>query len=105
MGTRDLVWTRWWQSSGRGELAELLWRDWDPIFRGMGKSPKDEYESEAEEIGEMLRGGATPEQVAGWLHGVETRMRLHPDDDDQLIDTQVARAIVEWYTTSVPNGP
>ena len=69
----------------------ILWAAWDPI----GRVPRDEYESYAPRIASLLRGGATPDEVAAVLGTIRTEtIGLSADPDRDLI---VAQKLQDWY--------
>jgi hypothetical protein len=58
-------WHMWWKRRGGGGVRRLLMEDWDPI--GVEGIPEaaDEYDSYVGVVGQMLRDGATPDEVEG----------------------------------------
>ena len=64
----DSEWAAWWKRQGEDEPELILWAAWDPI----GRVPRDEYEGYAPRIASLLRGGATPEEVAAVLGTIRT---------------------------------
>ncbi len=87
----DSEWTAWWKRQGEDELRLILWAAWDPI----GRVPRDEYEGYAPRIASLLRGGATPEEVAAVLGTIRTESIGLAADPDR--DLSVAQKLQDWY--------
>lgn len=97
-------WTRWWASGGKSELAALLARHWDPIFRGMRlQAGDDEYIDFADAIGPTLRSGISLDDLQRYLFEAEELMRLKPDEADRRLDKTAATEILDWYQRAAPS--
>lgn len=90
---------RWWSETGERQLRQvLLWR-WDPVgVSAFFPDAADEYDGYAPQIAQLLRGGATPEDLAEHLAGVEREQMGRDVAAERLRD--VAAFLVAWYETS-----
>jgi hypothetical protein len=92
------TWQTWWTERGRDELGELLWQRWDPIGfaspSGHFKPPRDEYMGYVDELGRLLRDGASAADVEAFLSEVvRVRLRLDPELDAAA----VGHELVAWH--------
>ena len=77
MGSKDRRIARVWK-----EIDEIFWKVWDPIGIKDAGAARDEYYGYIGGAFRLLENGATEEQIAGYLHQVETeRMGLTGDID------------------------
>lgn len=80
----------WWTNVGEAELTLILWAAWDPI----GMVPRDEYEWYVPRIFEMLRKGASKEEIAAQLGQWRTeRIGVPANPEHDLI---VAWKLTDW---------
>lgn len=104
--TRDLqptrleprAWARWWRLTGRKDLDRLLRHSWDPI--GLDDEwPDDEYDCMADPLAEMLRRGASIDEIARALSDHRIDHFGAPADPDS--DQRVAAALISWYWADI----
>jgi hypothetical protein len=92
-------WQGWWDERGKRELATLLLERWDAFdLRVIVGNRLDEYESEAEQVGQVLQRGASADAVAEVLDAIVRRNGPAMGDPDNQRDRRAAREIVEWYS-------
>jgi hypothetical protein len=92
-------WQSWWEERGKRELATLLLQRWDAFdLRVIVGNRWDEYEGEAEHVGQVLLRGASADAVAGCLDAIVRRSGPVMGDPDDERDRRAAREIVEWYS-------
>jgi hypothetical protein len=90
-------WNRWWRRRGEAGLRALLMTLWDPIGVAGIPEAKDEYDNYLLQVAKRLRGGASDEELAGYLGDVRVgAMGLSPS---RPADVDVARRIRLWYVS------
>jgi hypothetical protein len=90
-----------WAAEGLRQLRQLLYWRWDPIgVSAAFPRTEDEYDAYASVLISRLRDGASPDDVAAYLHGVER------DDMEQCVSSRdelssFGTHVVEWYQESL----
>lgn len=98
-------WHLWWKRTGARELRRILMEEWDPI--GVADIPEaaDEYDSYLGQIARRLREGASADEVAAFLHEVETvTMGLGSSAEARSRNEALAVRLREWHAASVTRG-
>ena len=81
-----------WRQYGP-ELRLILWAAWDPIGVGV---PLDEYDTYAPQVWELLRSGASEDEVAVHLRRIRERS-ISTGTHEQ--DIHAAEKLWEWWQT------
>jgi len=78
-------------------VRTMLWEDWDPIGVNQFSEASDEYDSYAGEVAELVRRGASEQEMFDWLWSLETgHIGLEGDRDNTQ---QFAAKLQEFATT------
>jgi hypothetical protein len=94
-------WHSWWKRRGRVGIRRVLMKEWDP--RGVEGVPHlaDYYDAYGGVVSELLRDGATAEEIEAYLRNV----REHWMGIDTLAhparERAVAAHLVAWYAESI----
>jgi hypothetical protein len=73
-------WTRWWDETGRHEVADLLLCEWDVLgVEIFEEQAQGESSYEAEQIGSLLREGADRDTAADLLTSLADELKERPD--------------------------
>ncbi len=94
-------WNLWWKRTGERELRQILMDEWDPI--GVADFPEaaDEYDSYLGQIARRLREGASADEIAAFLHEVETvTMGLGSSTEARSRNDALAVRLREWHAAS-----
>lgn len=73
------------------KLGLIPWAAWDPIGDGV---PLDEYDTHAPQVWELLRSGASKDEIAAHLRSVRERS-MEMGGDEQ--DARAAEKLREWW--------
>jgi len=93
---------RWWREQGLAELRLMALEHWDPLNVYDDPQRADAYDPYLDRVGRMLRRGAGPERVAGYLGAVRTKaLGL---DESEGVDELFADRVVAWYALSRPDA-
>ena len=85
------------ETAGAGELRSLLMERWDPIHVHDEPMAQGEYDGYLGPLANLLRKGATRDDVARFLSESEHRMGF-TTCPDELGD--VASEVLRWYTAA-----
>ena len=90
-------WQGWWKQRGTRGVRRILMESWDPI--GVADVPEaaDEYDSYVGPVGRQLRGGATADDLARYLHHVRVRLMGLAWEGGRALDRAAAEQLVDWY--------
>jgi hypothetical protein len=89
---------RWWKRQGGQELRRLLMERWDPIGVNAAPGAWDEYDGYRGDVMELLRSGASAEEISDYLGRIE---RENMGLGHGHAPTTVGDDIVRWYAESV----
>lgn len=92
-------WNTWWKHFGFPMLSQLLLLYWDPCHIYGTPEASNEYASYATNLGGQLRRGATAEDVADYLAGIETTAMGFETSPLALKD--LAGRITDWYNCAM----
>lgn len=92
--------TRWFRETGDYELRQILHWKWDPIgVSGAFPYAADEYDSYCPQIVAVLSKGASTNEIAELLAGIEhERMGLGEGSLDRL--NALGAVILTWFVSS-----
>ncbi len=74
-------------------IKRILWEDWDPIGINVIAIAKDEYDSYAPRIYQMISKGDDAKLVAEYLIYVDTE--LIGNEQNTISDTKVAKRLIK----------
>jgi hypothetical protein len=90
---------QWWKHQGGQELRRLLMEQWDPIGVKNWHGAAIEYDGYRGGVVQLLRDGASGEDVAEYLSQVE-RERMDMDTTREQLRS-VGERLVGWYAASI----
>ena len=95
-------WRRWWEDTGRSEVADLLLRDWDVLgVEVFEEEAKGEYSDEVEQLAPLLRADAGLGPCADRLTRLGQDLTARPDT---ARDQKAAESVLAWYARVAPRG-
>ena len=90
----------WWKHSGARELRQIIMGEWDPIGVRGDPYAAGEYDAYLGQIASRLREGATNEEIATFLDGVEEYMGLEASGAARARNQEIAARLHAWYAVA-----
>jgi hypothetical protein len=92
------TWHQWWKHNGSRELRDLVQLWWDPVGTYAVPEALSEYNGYTGKIAQLLRDGATEDDLFGHFSGLMERFGLPVREERDRI---AAARILSWYQQSM----